>query len=207
MKSSIEITGFLSKIVSNSRLHARWLNTLSYLENCGARMISSCEHPTRVKEEMLKHAAEEFRHAYHLKRQIRKASDDPIPDYTEASLLGGAQSKFYLSRLNGSICRYLKNELHFTEESVKEHAYLMVTYAIEVRASQLYPLYQQVLNSTGSNISMRAIIAEEETHLNDIDEELQQFPNHELLKHKSLIIENELFISLFKKLSDEIKEG
>ena len=53
--------------------HAKWLNTLSFLENCGARKIAACEHPTLVKEEMLKHAAEEFRHAHHLKRQIDKS--------------------------------------------------------------------------------------------------------------------------------------
>jgi hypothetical protein len=29
-------TSFLYQIVSQHDLHARWLNTLSYLENCGA---------------------------------------------------------------------------------------------------------------------------------------------------------------------------
>ncbi|MGZ3633296.1 MAG: hypothetical protein ACXU9U_03630 [Parachlamydiaceae bacterium] len=72
----------ISTILANDYLHAKWINTLSYLENCGARMIAACEHPTLVKEEMLKHAAEEFRHAHHLKRQLAKLSVDPFETYT-----------------------------------------------------------------------------------------------------------------------------
>src|SRR5271170_3629580 len=80
----------LTAIVASDELHAKWLNTLSFLENCGARKISACEHPTLVKEEMLKHAAEEFRHAHHLKKQIAKIPGGiTIEDYTLSSLLGG----------------------------------------------------------------------------------------------------------------------
>lgn len=69
-----KIRQLLNTIIASDELHAKWLNTLSFLENCGARKIAACEHPTLVKEEMLKHAAEEFRHALHLKRQIGRIS-------------------------------------------------------------------------------------------------------------------------------------
>jgi hypothetical protein len=42
------------------------------MENAGARKISKCEHPTLVTQIQLKHAAEEHRHAYYLKKQIGK---------------------------------------------------------------------------------------------------------------------------------------
>lgn len=192
---------WLAEIVADQQLHARWLNTLSYLENCGARMIASCEHPTKVKEEMLKHAAEEFRHAYHLKRQLRKLTlAFPLRDYSLPTLLGGCYSKHYLTRLNGAICRTLAKEFSLSGSSLKEHAYLLVTYAIERRASMLYPLYQQVLAASKSNISMRAIIAEEEGHLEEIETELDRIPNHERLKAISVSIEGALFRSLFEEL-------
>ena len=52
-----QIRQLIITIIAAPELHAKWLNTLSYLENCGARKIAACEHPTLVKEEMLKHAA------------------------------------------------------------------------------------------------------------------------------------------------------
>lgn len=200
---SIEtLSEWLAAVVADEQLHARWLNTLSYLENCGARMIASCEHPTKVREEMLKHAAEEFRHAYHLKRQMRKLPFSiPMPDYSLSTLLGGSHAKHYLSRLNGAICRYLINEYSLAGSRLKEHAYLLVTYAIEMRASRLYPLYQHVLTDSKSNISMRAIIAEEDAHLKEIETELDRYPNMESLKSTSVSIENTLFGSLFEELS------
>ena len=44
-----QIESILNRIVASNELHAKWLNTLSYLENCGARKIAACEHPTLVK--------------------------------------------------------------------------------------------------------------------------------------------------------------
>jgi hypothetical protein len=37
-----EIEPILNVIVACNELHAKWLNTLSYLENCGARKIAAC---------------------------------------------------------------------------------------------------------------------------------------------------------------------
>ena len=62
----------LTSIVSDNNLHCKWINTLSYMENCGARKISACEQPQTVQLMQLKHAAEEHRHAYYLKKQLLK---------------------------------------------------------------------------------------------------------------------------------------
>src|ERR1700761_1696107 len=98
--NSYQLEQLLTAIVASNDLHAKWLNTLSYLENCGARKIAACEHPTLVKEEMLKHAAEEFRHAHYLKRQIQKLSSDPLPTYSLSHMLGGTATLHYLSALD-----------------------------------------------------------------------------------------------------------
>ena len=54
----------LQTIVQSDVLHAKWLNSLSFLENTGARKISASEDSYQVSYLQLKHAAEEHRHAY-----------------------------------------------------------------------------------------------------------------------------------------------
>src|ERR1700761_5876810 len=107
--NSYQLEQLLTTIVASNELHAKWLNTLSFLENCGARKIAACEHPTQVKEEMLKHAAEEFRHAYYLKRQIEKISATGFHDYDIYALLGGTATLHYLAFLDIQASRYLKD--------------------------------------------------------------------------------------------------
>lgn len=188
-----EIKALITFVTSSSALHAQWLNTLSYLENCGARKIAACEHPTKVKQEMLKHAAEEFRHAYHLKLQIKKVTNKPLQDYSRGALLGGIHTAQYLSKLDLEICRFLKNQYHLSNNQIKEIAYLLVTYSIEKRASLLYPLYQEALVSQKSNISMRAIIADEDHHLADMENELANISHNNSLMKIALTIESKIF--------------
>jgi hypothetical protein len=178
------ITSLLNTIVASQRLHAKWLNTLSYLENCGARKIAACEHPTLVKEEMLKHAAEEFRHAHYLKHQISKLSLEPMPTYSSPHLLGGRATLHYLSSLNLKACRYLKTA-GFSSTTIKEAAYLLVTYAIELRAEALYPLYDEILRKTDSRVAVRSILLEEKEHLNEMKEGLKTLS--EGFKHAEIV--------------------
>jgi len=170
-----QIEEILTSIVDSNELHAKWLNTLSFLENCGARKIAACEHPTLVKEEMLKHAAEEFRHAHHLKRQIEKVHPNPMSTYSLIFMLGGTATLHYLRALDIKASRYLKT-LGLTKHSVKEIAYLLVTYAIELRAEELYPIYDDVLRKAGSRVAVKSILLEEKEHLDEMKEGLKQIP-------------------------------
>lgn len=165
----------LMAIVASDVLHAKWLNTLSFLENSGARKIAACEHPTLVREEMLKHAAEEFRHAHHLKRQIQKVSLHPMETYSLSLMLGGISTLHYLSALDLKVSQYLK-AWGFSKRSIKEAAYLLVTYAIELRADELYRIYDEVLRKLGSKVAIKSILLEEKEHLNEMREGLAQLP-------------------------------
>lgn len=165
----------LTTIVASHQLHAQWLNTLSFLENCGARKIAACEHPTLVKEEMLKHAAEEFRHAHHLKRQIEKVSSIPRETYSLTHLLGGTATLHYLTALDIQTARYLTTR-GLAKREIKEAAYLLVTYAIELRAEELYPIYDEVLRKTGSRVAVKSILLEEKEHLCEMREGLDKLP-------------------------------
>ena len=168
----------LEVIVASDELHSKWLNALSFMENTGARKISACENPYQVTFLQLKHAAEEHRHAYYLKKQIRKLQVCFPEHYDTTSLLAPIQTQHYLQRLDVFCVRYLKESLGLSGTSLKFAAYLLVTYAIEVRADKLYPIYQEVLDRAGSKVMVKSIIAEEQGHLEEMISQLETFsPN------------------------------
>lgn len=186
-----QIEQVLTAIISSNELHARWLNTLSFLENCGARKIAACEHPILVKEEMLKHAAEEFRHALHLKRQIERVSTQPMDDYSTSFILGGSVTLHYLTALDLRTSRYLK-DLGFSKHAIKETAYLLVTYAIELRAEELYPIYDAILRKNSSRVAVKSILMEEKEHLEEMKEGLNKLPSGFMHANHVCAIESDL---------------
>jgi hypothetical protein len=174
MQTTNDLSGLLDDIINEPALHARWLNTLSMLENAGARKIKQCEHPVFVREEILKHAAEESRHAWYLKKQLKKLGDGLCPTYEADYLVAPLVSARYLHLLDTRVCRYLKTTYGFKGHELKYAAYLLVTYAIEVRADELYPVYQQVLRKHKSAISVNNIIVEEQQHLASMEAQLEK---------------------------------
>jgi len=197
------LASLLPKILSSSELHAKWLNTLSFLENCGARKIAACEHPTKVKEEMLKHAAEEFRHAHYLKRQIERISIPFLPDYSPVHLLGGTTTLHYLPELDVKTSRYISS-LGWSKRMVKEAAYLLVTYAIELRAEELYPIYETALQQHGSKVKVRSILLEEQEHLEEMQRGLRSLPQGNILVEQVCSFEGQLCQKWLKKIQQEI---
>jgi rubrerythrin len=174
MQATNDLPGLLNYIINDHSIHACWLNTLSMLENAGARKIKQCEHPVFVREEILKHAAEESRHAWFLKKQLKKLGEGLCPTYEPDYLLAPRISSRYLHQLDISICRLLKKRFAFRGHELKYAAYLLVTYAIEVRADELYPVYQQALRRNKSTITVNNIIVEEQQHLASMEEQLQK---------------------------------
>jgi len=200
----MELNTILPQIIADNHLHARWLNTLSLMENTGARKISASEDPATVTYIILKHAAEEHRHAFYLKKQIEKTGKE-LPTYAAEYLIAPAFSKYYLNQLDIDVCRYLKKELHLTGAGLRFAAYLLVTYAIEVRADELYPIYQDALDAVGSKVNVKSIILEEEGHLEEMINQLQKFsPDWELHAQKSVDMETRLFHQWVNSLSTEL---
>jgi hypothetical protein len=177
----MQLQTIINKIVKDDTLHAKWLNTLSLMENTGARKISAGEHPLNVTLIVLKHAAEEARHAFYLKKQISKIKETGFESYQFSSLLAPVHSYQYLNALDIAASRYLKEKLNLSGDQLRYAAYLLVTYAIEVRADELYPVYQEVLENAGSKVNVKSIILEEAGHLEEMINQLQQFsPDWEL---------------------------
>ena len=195
------------QIIAEPQLHAKLLNTLSLMENTGARKISASEHSTNVTLIVLKHAAEEHRHAYYLKKQIGKINENYCPTYGYEYLLAPASSRLYLNKLDTEVSRYLKTTLNLSGPDLKFAAYLLVTYAIEVRADELYPVYQEALDEAKSRVNVKSIILEEEGHLEEMLKQLKEFSSEwETHAESALKIESRLFadwtVSLQKELNN-----
>lgn len=196
----------LAIITDNAILHAKWLNTLSLMENTGARKISKCEHPILVNETILKHAAEEARHAYYLKKQISKIQPEACPTYAFEYLLAPITSYQYLHKLDAAASRYIKEVLNLDGFDLAFVSYLLVTYAIEVRADELYPVYQEMLTETHSKVNVKSIILEEEGHLEEMQRQLEEF-SADWKTHADVIVtvEHQLFDEWMARLSKQLK--
>lgn len=195
----------LERIVNNDEYHAKWLNTLSYMENAGARKISASEHPSEVNLIQLKHAAEEHRHAYYLKKQITKITSSFCENYKKEYLLASASTRHYLHNLDIKTCKYLQQHFTLTKEHLKYAAYLFVTYAIEVRADELYPVYQEILTKYSSKIMVKSIILEEEGHLEEMISQLDHFCEQwKIHAEHILTIENDLYQQWINSISQEV---
>lgn len=201
----MQLQGIIENIVDDNVLHAKWLNTLSYMENAGAKKISASEHKEQVSLIILKHAAEEHRHAYYLKKQLDKLGGDLCKTYTNDELLTPNYTKFYLNALDVAVCRYLKQHFNLSGYELKFAAYLFVTYAIEVRADELYPVYQEVLTKAKSKVNVKSIILEEEGHLQEMLNQLKEF-SADWEKHAEVVvkIEQEMFSDWISNLGRQI---
>jgi uncharacterized ubiquitin-like protein YukD len=201
----MQLTSILENIVNNNQLHSKWLNTLSYMENAGAKKISASEHKEDVTLLILKHAAEEHRHAYYLKKQLVKIDDQTCKTYTNSELLAPNYTKYYLNTLDVYVCRYLKKHFNLSGYDLKFAAYLFVTYAIEVRADELYPIYQQVLTAKQSKVNVKSIILEEEGHLEEMLNQLKEFsPDWQQHAQEIVKIEQQMFNDWMLGLAKEI---
>lgn len=199
------LTELCQAIVHQPELHCKWLNTLSLMENTGARKISASEHPVHVDLTMLKHAAEEFRHAFYLKKLIGRLDTNSCPTYAPEYLLAPRASRFYLHQLDIAVCRMLLQEDRIDRARMQKGAYLLVTYAIEVRADELYGTYQQALDGVQSRVNVKSIIAEEEGHLEEMQQLLQQFdPAWKTLADRACRLEEQLYNNWIEAVAAEV---
>lgn len=204
-KKNMPLQQLIASLISNDIQHAKFLNTLSYMENSGARKISASEHPQSVNRMILKHAAEEHRHAYYLKKQLDKLGPQLCATYAPEELIAPSESRFYLHKLDISTSRYLKNKLGLSGNELRYAAYLFVTYVIELRADELYPVYQQELTAAQNKITVKSIILEEAGHLEEMTAQLQHF-SKDWTSHADHIIaiEQQLFQNWVKAMQQAI---
>jgi len=138
-------------------LHARFLNMLSLLEHIGSRKIMASRAMAQPGHDILKHLAEETRHAFFFKRTAEKLARRPL-DYSPAATMAGASARSYMGRLDAEIARGLASP-------APALPYLYMSLIVELRAVWTYRLYQTVLTEENTGITLKSILAEEELHL------------------------------------------
>ena len=196
-----QLTDLLNKIIDNRELHERWLATLSYLENCGARKISAFLPSGDVDLTLLKHAAEEARHAWFFKKQIGRIAPEIKANY---ALLGGLSGRRYLNALDVGACRAVKRVLGHEGRALKHRAYLLTTLAIEERAAVFYPFYNEMLKDKGIRISLSSVIKEEDQHLADIEAECALMGDLGPITDEVRDLEKRLYNRFIAKVAEEI---
>ena len=199
----LNLDDILKVVVQDNSLHARWLLTLSYLENCGARKISEFQSifKGQVPLSILQHAWEESRHAFFMKKQISKLGQNPDQ---KRSFLGGTKAKNLLYLLDIKILKLLKENNIKKKKELYYGAYLLTTYAIEKRADSLYGEYQRTLERNDSKINLKLIMKEEENHLKEIEEKIDKNKELSQLKNKALDLESGIFSNFLSAVEKEI---
>ena len=185
---------FLSRVIAEDALHARFLNSISLLEYIGARKMAKSLPQRGFDGQMLAHLSEEARHALVFKRWAERLNGQPM-DFSANQLLASKPAQRYIQGIDrqAQVCaRQLGLNLAET--------YWLATWMIEVRAMWAYPRYQAVLEQNGrgpGRISLVAIIREEQSHLRDMGHYFDQHPRVNRNVLQTLETEEE---SLFSQL-------
>ena len=82
--------------------HARFLNTLALMEHIGSRKIMVSQTRGPLGQEVLKHLAEETRHAYFFKRAAESLARHPL-QFDEIDAIRPASARMYFGRLDATI--------------------------------------------------------------------------------------------------------
>jgi len=170
MPSDNCLEGLISQIVADPALHARWLNTFSYLEYVGFRKILKSQRAEVLTAAILTHACEEGRHALGLKKLAVKLGGAGFDSYAPQVLLCGEEAEAYFQDLD-QFC-----DEAFADRSADERvrlAYGYVTWLVERRALDVYGLYKDALGDSEIARKLSSLLAEETKHLSDIEALLQ----------------------------------
>ena len=153
---------FLGPILNDRDLHAKFLNTLSFLEYIGARKIFKGRDEGSVDFETLLHMSEEVRHALLFKRLSMKVSPKKM-GYNREGVFCYEIARSYIGKLD-QYCEQLVS---------KDDCYALVSYVIEQRAVSFYRHYSGELEKRGKGFSLKSLLAEEERHLVEMEEKIR----------------------------------
>ena len=164
------VSARLAGICAEPAVHARFLNMLSLLEHIGSRKIMTSPAMAEADAEMLKHLAEETRHAFFFKRAAEKMARHSL-DYGAADTLAGASAGFYMGRLDAEIAAALG-------KVSPALPYLYMSLIVELRAVWMYRLYQAILIEREIPLTLKSVLAEEELHLDAMLARLRALDPH-----------------------------
>jgi hypothetical protein len=153
---------FLRATIDDAREHARFLNMLSLLEHIGSRKIMLSQMRGTLTHEILKHLAEETRHAVFFKREAERLAGCSVKGYADQETACAAAARGYFGRLDSQLTARLSAAMH------PEAPYLWVSLIVELRAVWVYRRYQKALAEVAFPLSLTGVLAEEDRHLSDL---------------------------------------
>ena len=156
------VRAYLDRIIPDRESHAKFMNMLSMLEHMGSRkiMVSQMHKGDTLNEDTLKHLAEEARHAYFFKRQAERAAQRSLDGWVEGNTTARVPALMYFGRMDAGISKIVGDDA----------AYGWVSLIIELRACWLYTIYQEALEASDYQLSLKSLIAEEDGHLEEMYE-------------------------------------
>lgn len=166
MQTQDRLEDLIGAIVADTVLHARWLNTFSYLEYVGFRKIVKSQRAEVLTAAVLGHACEEGRHALGLKKLAVKLGGAQFDSYAPETLLCGDEAAAYFQDLDQGC------DEAFAGRSEAERAkltYAYVTWLVERRALDVYGVYKKALGDSEIARKLGGLLAEETKHLADVE--------------------------------------
>ncbi|GJL85446.1 MAG: hypothetical protein DHS20C02_12210 [Micavibrio sp.] len=154
------VRAFLQDIVKQPQDHALFMNMLSMLEHMGSRKIMLSQMNKTLTEDSLKHLAEEARHAYFFKRQAERVAGHALDGYVDENTMCRVPALMYFGRMDAGISKAV----------APDDPYPWVSLIIELRACWLYAIYQDVLDASDLQLSLKSLLAEEDMHLAEMFE-------------------------------------
>src|SRR5271156_4542280 len=142
MNASDRLEALIAIVVKDDHMHARWLNTFSFLEYMGFRKIVKSQRAEVLNRSLLMHALEEGGHAFLLKKLAVKVGGKTFDFYAPETMLCFEGAKAYFQKLDHGC------DAKFADRNDLDRAklvYLYVTWLIERRALDVYGRYQRVL--------------------------------------------------------------
>jgi hypothetical protein len=166
MQTHDRLEDLIGAIVADPAVHARWLNTFSYLEYVGFRKIVKSQRAEVLTAAILGHACEEGRHALGLKKLAIKLGGAQFDSYAPEVLLCGEEAEAYFQGLDQAC------DEAFAGRSEAERGtltYCYVTWLVERRALDVYQIYKRALGESEIARKLGGLLAEEVKHLADVE--------------------------------------
>ena len=200
---------FLSHVVKNPKTHAKWLNTLSFLEHIGSRKIVKSQNSKKLNLMLLEHIAEESRHAYFFKRLARKIGGENFClNFEDDFMIEGKKGEEYFQSIDHNAEDSLR-DLFLKEESKKEALflnYLYTTWLVERRALWIYNIYSKILKVHSFSFNLKPVLMDEEKHLKTVEGLLNEKDSDFLIRSKQLShLEEKKFHWFLDSLLNSIK--
>ena len=163
-KTTLLLLKILEKVISDNWLHARFLNTLSYLEYIGSRKMMKSLPRQVLDKSFLSHINEEIRHSLLLKSFAQKLAKKNLA-YKKKEMVAGSSANQYFQEVDHYSLKFA-----FSNPLLN---YLYTTYVVEQRAVVFYSLYNEILQKKYFSFSLRAILKDEKQHLKDVEQHIK----------------------------------